>query len=118
MGFFFWEVNAVSGKPYYLIPALALVLFASGVLAGDEKDQAPKPGAANQAPKPSAAKRLSPVKALQDAAKNLAKAQSYRAQCTIEGGLSDREDHEVTERTVGESYEGEVFTSQPTTLMH
>jgi hypothetical protein len=109
MGFFFREVNAVRGKPFYLIPALALVLFASGALAGDEK---------NQAPKPSAAKRMSPVKALQDAVKNLAKAQSYRADCTIEGGLSDREDHEVTERTVGESYSGEVFTSQPATLMH
>jgi hypothetical protein len=108
------EVNAVSGKPLFLIPALALVPFASGALAGDGKDQVPKPDTAK---KSDPAKWMSPVKALQDAVKNLAKAQSYRASCTIEGGLSDREDHEVTERTVGESYAGEVFT-QAGTLMH
>lgn len=104
----------MSGKPLFLIPALALVLFASGALAGDGKDQVPR---SDPAKKSDSAKWMSPVKALQDAVKNLAKAKNYRARCTIEGGLSDREDHEVTERTVGESYEGEVFT-QAGTLMH
>ncbi len=99
----------MSGKPFFLLPALAFVLPASAALAAEEKDQAQKP---------TVAKRMSPVTALQDAAKNLAKAQNYRAKCTIEGGLSEREDHEVTERTVGESYVGEVFASQSGSLMH
>jgi hypothetical protein len=56
----------------------------------------------------------SPAKSLQAAVKNLTKAENYKTGVEILGGISDKEDHEVTEVTVKEAYEGDVHGS----LMH
>jgi hypothetical protein len=58
----------------------------------------------------------SPTKALQTAFKKLAKSKSYAVKVTVNGGLSDKEDHALVQRTVAESYAGEVYG--PTRLMH
>ncbi len=83
-------------KAYLLIPliAIAALLMASTVEAGDGK---------------SGAKPPTPRKALLDAAKKLLKSKNYRAAVSIEGGISNSEDHSLSERSVTESYEGEIF---------
>ncbi len=90
-----------SKGPVVLGPFFAFACLAGGaVLADGDK----KPGLVEP----------DPHKTLQDVAKNLSKATNYRTAIKVEGGYSDREDHDVTERVVGESYEGDVFGS----LMH
>ncbi len=86
----------------FLAPGvIAFALTAAGaVLAADEKNAGPQ--------------EPDPHKTLQEVAKNLSKATNYRTGVRVEGGYSDREDHDVTERVVGEAYEGEVFGS----MMH
>jgi len=75
----------------------AVLILASSVEAG---------GAGSNPP--------NPAKALLKAAKNLTRARGYRASLNLVGGISSRDDHRVTERTVVESYQGEVFGN----LMH
>jgi hypothetical protein len=82
--------------PAYGIPVLAVVLAMGRPALAD-----PKPPA--------------PGKQLVQALKNLYKAGNYRVQVSIEGGISDNAEHSITERTVSESYTGEVFRSQ---IMH
>jgi hypothetical protein len=85
-----------------ILGSAAAALFCAGVVLGEGE----KP--------PSPPKQPNPVKALQTALKNLGKSPSYRATVSVEGGISEKEDHSITERTVSESYTGEVFGS----LMH
>ena len=55
-----------------------------------------------------ATKAPSPGSALQTALKGLTRAKSYRVSVDIEGGFATQADHEVTQRTVKESYAGDV----------
>jgi len=80
----------------------AVAFLASG-LAWAEGDKAAAP-----------APKISPIRALQEALTKLQRAPNYRAKAAIEGGISEKEDHSISERTVSEAYEGEVFGS----LMH
>jgi len=50
-----------------------------------------------------------PAGVLQKVVKNLAKAKGYRAKLNIVGGFATSADHEVTEVTVRESFEGSIF---------
>jgi len=84
----------VRGKADLLLPVVAALLLL--------------PGACLEAAK-SSAKPPKPGKALLMAAKKLMKTKNYRAKVTIEGGVSEREDHKITQRSVGETYEGEVY---------
>jgi hypothetical protein len=61
--------------------------------------------------KPSKGQQPNPAKALQAAVKNLTRAENYKTGVGILGGISDKEDHQVTEVTVKESYEGDVHGS-------
>jgi len=63
-------------------------------------------------------KKVSASTALKTAAKNLSKSKSYRAKMLLEGGFSEREDHELTDKAVKDSFEGEVFTTPQGNLMH
>jgi hypothetical protein len=62
----------------------------------------------------SSVKRQDPAKALLAAAKNLAKSKNYRVKVLIEGGITENEDHQLPEKTLTETYEGDVFSP----LMH
>jgi len=86
------------------VPALrlSLSLLAAGLLCG---------GVGWAEDKPSKAQGPNPVKALQTAVKNLTKAENYKTGVEILGGISDKEDHQLTETTVKESYEGDVHGS-------
>lgn len=94
------EVIAVRSKIFLLFSAgaFAIALGGAGLGAGEGE------GLTGKGKKPP-----SPLKALQEAAKNLSKAGNYKVAVDIEGGLSEREDHEITENTVSEKYEGQVY---------
>jgi len=87
----------------FFVAATAALLLAPSAGAGEP--EAPKP-------------KVSPLKAAQTAAKNLVKVPNYIARVDVVGGLSDREDHEVTDKTMGETYEGELYNSSSGPLMH
>ena len=82
-----------------------LFAIAAGVLCaeGEKAEKAEKAVAKQSVP--------SPARALQEALKNLRKADNYRTKVSVEGGLSSTDDHKINERTVSEAYEGEVFGS-------
>ena len=82
-------------KVFLLLPlsAIAVLLIAPGTRAGGGVG----------------AKPPSPRTALIKAAKKLSKTPSYRTSFSLEGGISEQEDHKISKRTVGESYQGEVF---------
>jgi hypothetical protein len=63
-------------------------------------------------------KKVSASNALKTAAKNLAKSKSYRSKMNLEGGFSEREDHELTDKAVKESFEGDMFATPQGNLMH
>src|SRR6185503_11657929 len=95
------------------VPALrlGLSLIAAGLLSGGVGFAEDKPSKGPQLP--------NPAKTLQTAVKNLTKAENYKTGVEILGGISEKEDHNVTEVTVKESYEGDVHgslmtMSQPT----
>ncbi len=96
-------------KDSYLVPIAGIVSFFLIALPASGGDAAKK-----DTWKP----KVSPKTALQAAAKNLTKSVNYKTTVVIEGGLSEREDHGVTEKTMGETYEGEVFSTPAGSLMH
>jgi hypothetical protein len=106
-------VNAVGGQRIFIpLGFFAAVLFAFGILADDKADlKDGEKGDKKEKEAPLIKPRQSASSALSLAAKNMTKAKSYKVNVNIEGGISSREDHKVTEKTVGESYEGEVFGS-------
>jgi len=63
-------------------------------------------------------KKLSAGTALKNATKNLAKSKNYKAKLLLEGGFSERADHELTDKAVRESFEGDLFTTPAGNLMH
>lgn len=96
----------MSVKGSFLVPLAGIAFFLFALTAGGaEKKETWKP-------------KVSAKSALQTAAKNLTKTANYKAKVTVEGGLSEAEDHHVTEKTMGEAYEGEVFSTVGGTLMH
>ena len=95
---------------FMTMAALAALALLGPRLIGEEGGA----GGKKAVPASKAAAKKTPVQALGIAIKALAKAESYKVGVDIEGGLSDRPDHEVTETTVREAYEGEVFGA----LMH
>jgi hypothetical protein len=63
-------------------------------------------------------KKLSASSALKTATKNLAKSKNYKAKMLLEGGITERADHELTDKAVKESFEGEIFGTPTGNLMH
>lgn len=96
-------------KQTLLVGAWILALGLKSVWAGNPPRDGSKESKGTVEGAKSAAKLPNPAGVLQKVAKSLAKARSYRACLDVQGGFATRADHEVTEVTVRESYEGEIY---------
>ncbi len=92
-------------RPRTLLAFTALAVFAAGnvIQAG--------PGPLNPSPKGKSKKVPSPAKALAQAYKNLSKQKSYSTSLSVEGGISDTPDHELSQVAVRETYNGDIYRS-------
>ncbi|MFQ5654991.1 MAG: hypothetical protein ACE5GW_09700 [Planctomycetota bacterium] len=50
-----------------------------------------------------------PLKVLKKVTRNLAKTRTYRASCEVQGGLSKTKDHQISQMTVRESYQADIY---------
>ena len=92
------------GRIVVNVVALAgfLLAFGAGEARGGGKTTAKTPSAA---------------KILQQSFKNFVKAKNYRAKLSVVGGVTESRIHQVTAKTVNDSYTGAVFSTSFGSIM-